>query len=189
MIGTVNVSAGQTIAVTNTGTFAVQAAIDELPAAGALAENSATPTTTQIGANCLMYDGANWDFLSGTSATGLYVSGRIAHDSVAIGQPFELGANASTSISGNVVVADNDLSVLYSGTDGVLIIRNHCNLEDILSEVAVNTNGTSTDFLSGLASPGAGLRRLPSRWCSLLASPRSRWRLWFPGCAMSSRRG
>jgi len=46
----------------------------ELPTAAALADNTATPTVPAVGAFGMMYDGANWDMLRGTSTDGLLVN-------------------------------------------------------------------------------------------------------------------
>jgi hypothetical protein len=56
-------------------TFASGASVDtELPAAAALADNTATPTAPAVGAFLMVYDGATWDMARGTSANGLTVS-------------------------------------------------------------------------------------------------------------------
>lgn len=85
-------------------------------------------------------------------------NGQTAHDGAATGSPLRVGAKAETAISGVTLVADGDATDLYAGVDGVLIVRPHCNLEDIVSERATNTDGASTAFVSGLAAPGAGVR-------------------------------
>jgi hypothetical protein len=60
--------------VKNSGTFAVQAAIDELPAAAAASDNFANPTTTNIMSMNMVWDGATWDRLPGNSTDGLLVN-------------------------------------------------------------------------------------------------------------------
>jgi hypothetical protein len=45
----------------------------ELPAAAALSDNFANPTTTQVGAFMMVWDGATWDRLPGTAAGGMTV--------------------------------------------------------------------------------------------------------------------
>jgi hypothetical protein len=80
----------------------------------------------------------------------------IAHDGADSGNPHKLGARALTSVSAQTLVAANDRTDLFAGLDGVLITRDHCNLEDIVTATPVAiTDGSST---SVLASPGAGLR-------------------------------
>ena len=61
-----------TLTVDNAGTFLVQ--VDELPAASALADNFANPTTTQLGAMTMLWDGATWDRAPGDSTDGMLVN-------------------------------------------------------------------------------------------------------------------
>lgn len=58
----------------DTGTLFVSVDITELPAAAGLTDNFATPTTTQIGAFGMIYDGATWDMMRGDAANGLLVN-------------------------------------------------------------------------------------------------------------------
>lgn len=46
----------------------------ELPAAAALADNTATPTVPGVGAYGMVYDGTTWDFQRGTAADGTLVN-------------------------------------------------------------------------------------------------------------------
>lgn len=82
----------------------------------------------------------------------------VAHDGVDTGKPHKIGARASTSISGKTMVANNDRTDLFAGVDGVLITRQHSNLEDVVQERKTNTNGASTAMTSELAAPGSGIR-------------------------------
>jgi hypothetical protein len=120
-------------AVTNAGTFVVQ-------------ENGAALTALQI-----MDD---WD---NAASDGASVSGDVAHDAADAGEPVKLGAKAESGLSGITLVADGDRTNLHAGLDGVLIVRPHTNLEDVVSERTTNTDGASTAFASGLAAPGAGI--------------------------------
>lgn len=86
------------------------------------------------------------------------VVGDVAHDAVAAGNPLRVGAKAETALSGITLVADGDATDLYAGVDGVLIVRNHSNLEDVVQERTTNIDGASTAFASGLAAPGVGIR-------------------------------
>lgn len=65
----ITVAASQTIAVTNTGTFAVQADT-ELPAVAALGDGVANPTTTTVGAFGSTFNGSTWDRISGGNRFG-----------------------------------------------------------------------------------------------------------------------
>jgi hypothetical protein len=86
------------------------------------------------------------------------VVGDAAHDAAVAGNPLRIGARADTALSGITLVADGDTTDLYAGVDGVLIVRPHTGLEDVVAERTTNTDGASTAFASGLASPGAGVR-------------------------------
>jgi hypothetical protein len=65
----------------------------ELPAAGALADNDPNPTTSRIGANQLLWDGATWDRSPGNSTDGTLVN---------------LGTNNDVTVTGSVT-ADTEL--------------------------------------------------------------------------------
>ena len=82
----------------------------------------------------------------------------IAHDGADSGNPHKIGAKASTSLSGLTLVANADRTDLFAGVDGVLIVRPHTNLEDVVQDRATNTDGAATAFTGGLAAPGAGIR-------------------------------
>jgi len=82
----------------------------------------------------------------------------VAHDAADAGNPFKVGAKATTSLSALTMVASADRTNLFAGVDGVLITRPNCNLEDVVQERTTNTDGASTAFASGLAAPGAGIR-------------------------------
>jgi hypothetical protein len=120
-------------AVTNAGTFAVQ-------------ESGGALTALQI-----MDD---WD---NAASDGASVSGDVAHDAADAGEPVKLGAKAESGLSGITLVADGDRTNLHAGLDGVLIVRGHTNLEDVVSERTTNTDGASTAFASGLGAPGANV--------------------------------
>lgn len=91
-----------------------------------------------------------------TTVTTLTGSG-IAHDAADSGNPHKIGAKATTSLSAKTMVADNDRTDLFAGTDGTLLTQSHC-LEDVVQERDTNTDGASTAFGTGLAAPGAGIR-------------------------------
>lgn len=78
-----------------------------------------------------------------------------AHDAAISGNPVRVGARAETALSGITLVADGDTTDLYAGVDGVLITRPHSGLEDCVSGVASNTDGSSTEVI---ATAGAGVK-------------------------------
>ncbi len=96
-------------------------------------------------------------FVQSASAFSAIASciGNVASDSTDSGNPVKIGAKAETSLSTITLVADGDRTDLYAGVDGVLITRPHCNLEDIVTGNASNTDGTST---SCIASSGSGVK-------------------------------
>ena len=85
---------GNSLTVDGTVSVSGTVTVDtELPAAGALADNDANPTTSRIGANLLLWDGATWDRGPGNSADGALVN---------------LGANNDVTVAGTVTV-DSEL--------------------------------------------------------------------------------
>ena len=70
----------------------------ELPAAAALADNMANPTTPLIGACVMGYDGANWDRIRGDSVNGLETY------------------NSNTAGAGAVNIQDGGNSITVDGT-------------------------------------------------------------------------
>lgn len=80
------------------------------------------------------------------------VVGDVAHDGADSGYPVKNGAKATTALSGVTLVANADRTDLYAGVDGVLIVRPHCDLEDIVSGNASNTDGASTQCIAAQAS-------------------------------------
>lgn len=172
--GTVAVTKSGTWDITNAGTFAVQAAVDELPAAAAAADNFANPTTTNIMAMGMVWDGATWDRAAGTSADGALVNlganndvtitsgtvttvttvstvttltgGGIAHGAADSGNPLKIGAKVETSLESVTLAADGNRSDLYADSDGVQMVKLYCPLGDVTQERVSNTDGASTAF-------------------------------------------
>lgn len=82
--------------------------------------------------------------------------GDISHDAVDANAPNKIGAKATSSISAQTSVATADRTNLFAGVDGVLLARNHTNLEDIVTATPVAiTDGSST---SVLAAQGASIK-------------------------------
>ena len=76
----------------------------------------------------------------------------VAHDAVDSGAPYKQGFKASTSLAGLTLVANADRTDAFAGVDGVQIVRPHCNLEDIVSGNATNTDGASTQCIAAQAA-------------------------------------
>ena len=100
--------------VKNSGTFAVQAAIDELPAAAAITDNFANPTTSNIMSMGMAWDGATWDRMKGDATDGLLVN---------------LGTN-------------NDITVTSGTITAVTTITNDVNIADGGNSITVDNGGT-----------------------------------------------
>lgn len=129
VIGTVNVAAAQTIAVTNAGTFATQAA------ATLNAETTKVIGTVNISAN----QDLNW-----ISTIGSLYGGGIAHGAADSGNPVKVGGRVDLTPSTATIMADNDRSDDIHDSDGAKYVRGECLLGDCLTERVANTNGTST---------------------------------------------
>lgn len=84
-------------------------------------------------------------------------SGSVAHDGVDSGNPVKIGARATTQLHAVTTVADADRTDLFSGVDGVQIVREHSNLESMASGTMSNTDGAST-AMTGFAAAGAGVK-------------------------------
>jgi hypothetical protein len=100
---------------------------------------------------------ASTQVLSSIGGITTLIGGSIAHDSADSGiNPHKIGAKATTSISAKTMVANDDITNLFAGIDGVQVVRQHCNLEDIVTATPVAiTDGSST---SVLAAQGAGIK-------------------------------
>ena len=161
-------------AVTNAGTFAVQidgAALTSLQLLDDAVSGTGFNISQMNGVAVTMGNGASGTgvqrvtiandstgILAGvTTVTTLttLTGGGVAHDSADSGNPHKIGAKAVASISGVTLVTAADRTDLYAGLDGVQITRPHCNLEDIVSGNATNTDGTSTQCI---AAGGAGIK-------------------------------
>ena len=164
-------------AVTNAGTFATQidgAALTSLQLIDDAVSGAGFNISQMNGVNVTMGNGASGTgvqrvtlandstgvlaTVSTVTTVGTLTGSGVAHDAADSGNPHKLGAKAETALSGITLVADGDRTDLYAGIDGVLIVRPHCNLEDVVQERTTNTDGASTAFASGLAAPGAGVR-------------------------------
>ena len=127
--------------------------------------NDAAALACETDGSLHIHDGGNTITVDGTVTVNLAagtntneVVGDAAHDAAVAGNPVRIGARAESALSGITLVADGDTTDVYAGLDGVLIVRTHSNLEDVVAERVTNTDGASTAFASGLAAPGAGIR-------------------------------
>ncbi len=80
------------------------------------------------------------------------VAGDVAHDAADSGNPVKNGFKATTSLSAQTMVSTADRTDGFAGVDGVQITRPHCNLEDIVTGNATNTDGAATQCIAAQAS-------------------------------------
>lgn len=82
----------------------------ELPTAAALADNTANPTVPAVGAFAMVWDGANWDRVPGTSADGVTVNLGTNNDVINAGTfAVQESGSALTALQliDDAIVADN----------------------------------------------------------------------------------
>ena len=65
--------------------------------------------------------------------TAITTEGNVSHGGTDTGNPVKQGARATTALHSITPVSNNDRTHLYTGTDGVLIVREHSNLESTQS--------------------------------------------------------
>lgn len=132
-----------------------------------------------------------------TNTDGDSVAADVAHDAPDSGAPVPVGFTAETALSGITTVADGDRTKAYAGVDGVLFVRPHTGLEDIVVGNASNTDGASHELL---AAAGVGIKQyLTSVTCTntsttgiyieLKSGTTVRYRLPVPAAAASDTNG
>lgn len=106
--GTITITAvgtGGGVQSPHTSVAAVVGAVDtELPVAAALADNTANPTVPGVGSFCMVWDGATWDRMPGTSAAGTKV------------QPATGGAGAVDATTSRVAIATDANAVTFGAS-------------------------------------------------------------------------
>jgi hypothetical protein len=132
---TANAGTGTFIIGDGGGSITIDGTVDtELPAAAALGDDAANPTVPSVGAFALMYDGATWDRVRGTSVDGLLVN---------------LGANNDVTVTGTVTV-DSELPAATALAD------NTANpTVPAVGAFAMVFDGTTWDRLPGTTADGA----------------------------------
>jgi hypothetical protein len=116
---------GNSITVDGTVSISGTVTVDtELPAAAALADNTANPTAPAVGAFGLVWDGATWDRMPGTAADGVTVNLAANNDVTVTGS---VTANAGTNLNtsalalesgGNLAAAATSLGLLDNAVSG-----------------------------------------------------------------------
>ena len=96
-----------TNAAPGAGAYALAVRQVGVAAAAALADNTANPTVTSMGVFPHLFDGTNWDRAPGTSASGAFIQGDVAHDAPVAANPLLTGGRASAAAPTDVS-ADGD---------------------------------------------------------------------------------
>lgn len=150
---------------------AIKAKTDNIPTSPATDRaTAAAPFSARLSDGSAFYDAAKatqlpsalvsnrLDVNIGASTTlTTTASGDIAHDAADSGSPVKQGARATTALHSITTVADADRTHLYAGVDGVLVTREHSNLESMASGTMSNTDGAST-AMTGFAAAGVGVK-------------------------------
>ncbi len=100
----------------NGGSLTIDGAVDtELPAAAALADNTANPTAPAVGAFPHLWDGAAWDRMPGNSASGVLVQGAVTvSGTVSVTEPVSVDDNG-----GSLTIDNAELVAIAASVDGV----------------------------------------------------------------------
>jgi hypothetical protein len=116
---------GNSITIDGTVSISGTVTVDtELPAAAALADNTANPTAPAVGAFGHVWDGATWDRMPGTAADGVTVNLAANNDVTVTGT---VTANAGTNLNtsalalesgGNLAAAATSLGLLDNAVSG-----------------------------------------------------------------------
>lgn len=156
------------------GTVAVSGTVtvdSELPAAAALADNTANPTVPGVGAFLMAFDGTNWDRVQTGAATGgalkvdgsavtqpvsgtVTAAGGAAHDAAISGNPVRVAGRARTS--DYTAVANDDTADLVTDTTGKQVTLPYSIPENFTDGVTDAITGTTDTAV--IAAPGAGIR-------------------------------
>lgn len=126
--------------VTVTGTVD----ITELPAAAALTDNFANPTTTQVAAMVMLWDGGNWDRAPGTSTDGATVNLGTNNDVVAAQRTDTIFESATAAVTPKFAIID-----AASSGDNTLVAGVSSKKIRVLSLYLVAAGAVNVRFESG----------------------------------------
>ncbi len=165
--GHVNIADGGN-SITVDGSVSITGSVDtELPAAAALADNTANPTVPGVGAFLMAFDGTNWDRVqTGAAATGsikvdgsaatqpvagtvtanagtgtFAVGGVAAHDAAVSGNPVRIAGKANQNEP--AAVADGDTTDIWTDQQGRIVT-----VAGFPANVAASTHGPNTSTLT-----------------------------------------
>lgn len=103
--------------ITIDGSVSVSGAVDtELPAAAALADNTANPTVPAVGAFGMVWDGANWDRTPGNQTDGILVNLGANNDVTVTGS---ITANAGTNLNTSALALEATLQSVKTAVETI----------------------------------------------------------------------
>ena len=115
-------------------------------AAAALADNTANPTASQTAAFGMVWDGATWDRMPGTSADGVTVNlgtnndvtatGNVADDAADTGNPLKVGSRVETGAL--AAIADGDRADLLSDDFRRIWVNSAPNVSAAQTQISVS---------------------------------------------------
>lgn len=144
---------GKPVSATISGTITTDG---ELPAAAALADGAANPTTPTVGAAGLVFNGTTWDRQRGNT-TAAYTQGPAADDAAATGNPVVVGGVARAT-DATAASADNDaVYSLYTRTRKQVVMPYSVQGER-WSYPAASGGITNTTAVTVKAAAGANIR-------------------------------
>lgn len=150
---------------TDADAHVIEHSVEEFPAAAALADAAANPTTTKVGAELELYNGTTWDRVRGDTTNGLdadvtrmptgasaaQVQGTVAHDGAAAQNPVRIAGKAN--LNEPAAVADGDVVDAWMDQQGRrVVVDGHPN-----PETPATATLTLTTDAAIIAAPGASL--------------------------------
>lgn len=126
-----------TVGATQSGSWSVTADT-ELPAAAALADGAANPTTPMVGASTLAFNGTSWDRVRGDTTNGLDVDVTRVQGNVTVVQA--TAANLNATVTGTVNATQSGTWTVVDGGAGKTLKR---------AVVSLTATGTVIAAVSG----------------------------------------
>jgi len=129
----------------------------EFPAAGALADAAANPTTTKVGSHVLFYNGTTWDRATGTLANGLDVDVTRVQGTVTVDSELPSAGSLADATANPTAPAVGSHLLAYNGTtwDRVISTQGALKAASVMlssgSLVVENAASGATDSNSGSA--------------------------------------
>jgi hypothetical protein len=137
-----------TVTATNLDVRDLTSASDSVAVLQATASNLNATEVQATGSNLhtVVDSGTVTTVTTVTTATTLTGSSLAHDDADGATNPHKIGAKAVSSTEGVTLVAANDRTNLYADVDGVLVVKQSCTNDDVVSERVSNTDGASTAF-------------------------------------------